>query len=205
MLKIEPKNYIKTLKGLFLYGWANNQALRSFRKGSSDRMCCTFHVFKSAEAQEKARPHLGSHSLDGKESQAPAVWDAWACPSRFLLGTPEGVAVPLFPARHRDVVLLPWAGTQSTLSCQGSCTPLTDFQEQASFLVNLSNMKWRMNWCKGHCCTGCLCQNISLSMQWNMNYSTILGSQPVSSRSPRSIQSKNEFWRNLSLHVWFMS
>lgn len=65
---------------------------------------------------EKARPPLGSHSLCGKESQAPAVWDVWACPSRFLLGTPEGVAVPPFPARHRDAVLLP-RGQQHRVLC----------------------------------------------------------------------------------------
>lgn len=34
------------------------------------------------------RSPLASHFLGGKASQAQAVWDVWACPSRFLPRTP---------------------------------------------------------------------------------------------------------------------
>lgn len=69
MLKIEPKNYIKTLKGLFLYGWANNQALRSFRKGSSDRMCCTFHVLRVLKPRRKPGPTLAAIPSVGRRAK----------------------------------------------------------------------------------------------------------------------------------------
>lgn len=126
---IAQKNDIKTLKRLVLYGWANNQPPRSFRKGSSDPMCCIFHVFKSAEAQECCLPishaplaptethvpPLPAISLVGRRAKPKQCGMSGPVPAGSCWAHPGGVVVPLFTATAQRCAAAPaWSGTQST-------------------------------------------------------------------------------------------
>lgn len=159
-------------------------------------MCCIFHVFESAGAQECCLPvsrtplpvqkpgPRASRFLVGRRGKPRC--GMWACPCRLcrahlkvwccLCSQPGHSAAPAGAAMHSAPVLP-----------GGPHTPLT-FRNRFFFLPTLATGNEEWTDFKGHDCTACLFQNISLSMQWNLNYSTILDSQPVSSRSPRSIQ-----------------
>lgn len=166
-------------------------------------MCCIFHVFESAGAQECCLQSVTLPLLPQKASNPLAAisWVGRGAKAQCGMCVPVPAGSCRAHLEERRCLCSHTATAQGLCCCSGvgintqhACPArraphlsLT-FRKSWFFLVKLSNRQWRMNWFKGHDCTGCLFQNISLSMQWNLNYSTILGSQPVSSRSPRSIQ-----------------
>lgn len=167
-------------------------------------MCCIFHLFKRAEAQESCLPvshaplaptethvpPLPAISLVGRRAKPKQCGMSGPVPAGSCRAHPGGAAMPPFTATAQRCGAAPaWAGTQSTHVL--SVELHTSHWLSGIFFFFFSTLaKGNEEWTdlKDMIVLGVYSKIISLSMQWNLNNSTIFSSQPVSTISPRSIQ-----------------